>query len=87
MYRPLYQKSTMNQKSTSRHTKEKKQPKLISKDKHQITREEENTRGKGKKSYKNKSKTIKHNISKNIYVDNYLKCKYIKCSNQKKQTG
>ena len=33
MYRPLYQKSTTNQKSTSRHKKEKKLPKLISKDK------------------------------------------------------
>ena len=75
MYRPLYQKSTTNHRSTSRHTKEKKQPKLISKDKHQITREgEENTRGRGKMSNKNKSKTIKHNINKNIYVDNYLKC-------------
>ena len=23
----------------------------------------------------------------NIYIDNYLKCKWIKCSNQKKYTG
>ena len=75
MYRPLYQKNTTNQKFTSRHTKEKKKPKLIIKDKHQITRGEENTRGRGKSSYKNKSITIIHNINKNIYVDNYLKCK------------
>lgn len=48
MYKPLYQKITTNHRSTSRHTKEKSNQKLISKDKHQITRGEENTRGRGK---------------------------------------
>ena len=29
----------------------------------------------------------KENGNRNMYIDNYLKCKWIKCSNQKTQTG
>ena len=37
------------------------------------------------KTYKNKPKTIK-NGNTNTHIDNYLKGKWIKCSNQKTQT-
>lgn len=35
----------------------------------------------------NKTKNLKNNGNKNIPIDNYLECKWIKCSNQKTQTG
>ena len=39
-----------------------------------------------KKIYKIDLKQFK-NGSRNIYINNYFKCKWIKCSNQKTQTG
>ena len=60
------------------HTK-KKQLKHNTKDGHQT---EENTMEEGrKKTYKNKLK--QDNCKRNIHIDNYLKCKWTKCSNQK----
>ena len=40
-----------------------------------------------KKDLQNQPKTIKKNGTRNIYINNYFKCKWIKCSNQKTQTG
>ena len=43
------------------------------------------------KKYKRRKKLYKINPPKlrkwNIYINNYFKCKWIKCSNQKTQTG
>ena len=38
------------------------------------------------KTYNNKPKTIKKMGIGTIHIDNYLKCKWIKCSHQKTQT-
>ena len=40
-----------------------------------------------KKEVQNPPQTIKKNGNRNIYINNYFKCKWIKCSNQKTQTG
>jgi len=40
-----------------------------------------------KKAYKNKHKIIKKNPKEYIYINNHFKSKWIKCSNQKKETG
>ena len=40
-----------------------------------------------KKTYKNKCKTINKMAVKNIHIGNCLKCKQIKCPNQKTQPG
>ena len=53
------------------------------KDSHQIMR----TKEEKKKTCKNKFKTINKMANKNIHIDNYLKCKQTKCSNQKTQSG
>ena len=39
-----------------------------------------------KKIYKINPKQLE-NGNRNIYINNYFKCKWIKCSNQKTQTG
>ena len=39
-----------------------------------------------KKIYKIKPKQLE-NGKRNTYINNYFKCKWIKCSNQKTQTG
>ena len=39
-----------------------------------------------KKIYKTTPNNLK-NGNRNIYINNYFKCKWIKCSNQKTQTG
>ena len=82
--RQLYQNfmGKANQKTVDTDTKERKQSKYDTKDSHQIT-SEGNERGR-KKIYKNKSKIINKMA---IYIDNQLKCKWNKCSNQKIQTG
>ena len=52
---------------------------------HQITR---GLKRKGrKKAYRNKSETVTKNGNKNMLITNYFKHKWIKCSNQKTQTG
>ena len=38
-----------------------------------------------KRNYKDKPITIKKNGNRNIHIDNYLKCEWIKCCNQKTQ--
>ena len=40
-----------------------------------------------KKDLQNQPQIIKKNGNRNIYINNYFKCKWIKCSNQKTQTG
>ena len=71
---------TTNQKSaTDTHIQKKKQSKHNIKDSHQITGKQK--RKGRKKTYKNKSKTIKMAVRTHIHND--LKCKWIKCSNQK----
>ena len=54
------------------------------KNSHQIIKEENKEEGKKKvhKQIQNNSQ----NDNKNIYIDNYLKYKWIKCSKQKTQT-
>ena len=42
---------------------------------------------KRKKDLQNQIQAIKKNGNRNIYINNYSKCKWIKCSNQKTQTG
>ena len=43
---------------------------------------------KGKKKELHKqTQNNEENGNRNIYIDSYLKCTWIKCSNQKKQTG
>ena len=45
------------------------------------------------KKYKRRKRSTKSNpkqlrkCNRNIYINNYFKCKWIKCSNQKTQTG
>ena len=39
-----------------------------------------------KKDLQNQPQTIK-NGNKNIYINSYFQCKWIKCSNQETQTG
>ena len=59
----------------------KKESKHNSNGSHQITGEQKR---KGRKvNYKNKCKTINKLAVKNIHIGNYLKCKQIKCPNQK----
>ena len=49
-----------------------------------VIKSQENERGREeKKTYKNKCKTINKLAVKNIHIGNYLKCKQIKCPNQK----
>ena len=59
---------------------------------HQITREkikksQEKRRGREEKRLTKQIQNNALNVSKNIHVDNYLKGKWIKCFNQKTQTG
>ena len=70
-------------------TRKKRKSKHNTKDSHQITGEQkrtkENKRGK-KERKKRPTKTNPKQLTKwhkNIHVNNYLKCKWIKCSNQK----
>ena len=89
IYRLLYQnlRVTTNQKSTiDTHTKKKKESKHNTKVSHQITREENKRGSEEKIPTVTNSKQLKHG-NRNIHIDNYLKCKWIKCSNQKRQTG
>ena len=81
----LYQNFTVTtkQKSTiDTYTKNKKQSKHNTKDSHQITREE-NKSGRGKKRPTKTTSKQLQNGHKNIHINNYLKHKWIKCSNQK----
>ena len=67
------------------HRKRKKQPKHNSKDGHQTTREE--NRGREEKwPTKTNSKQLrkKQGEHASISVHNYLKCKWVQCSKQKK---
>ena len=49
-----------------------------------VIKSQENKRGREeKKTYKNKCKAINKLAVKNIHIGNYLKCKQIKCPNQK----
>ena len=76
---------TANQKFTiDIHTEKKKQSKHNTKDNHQITRE--NKRGREEKRLTKTHPKQLRNGNKNIHIDNYLKCKWIKCSNQKTLT-
>ena len=47
-----------------------------------VIKSQENIKGKKKKSYKNKSPILNKVAIKNIYINNSLKCKCIKCPNQ-----
>ena len=77
-----------NQKTTiDTYTNKKKQSKLNTEGSHKIIREENKRGREEKKTYKNTSKTMKKNGNKNIHIDDYLKHKWIKCSNQKAQAG
>ena len=49
-----------------------------------IKPQEKKTKRKGRlKTYRNKSKTFKKNGNRNIRINNYPKCKWIKLSNEK----
>ena len=63
------------------HTKKKKESKQNTRVSRQITRDQRGREGK-----KHLQKLIQNNEqsgNKNIHIKNYLKCKWIKCSNQK----
>ena len=78
---------TANQKSSiDTHTKKKKQSKHNTKAIHQITREE-NKRGREEKDLQKQIQNNQQNGNKITSIDNYLKGKWFKCSNQKTQTG
>ena len=78
---------TENPKTTiDTHTQKKKQPKHKTKDGRQ-TRREENKRGREEKRPTKTNQEQLENGNRNIPIDNYLKCKWIKCSNQKTLTG
>ena len=51
--------------------------------KHNIKVSNQITREKNKRDPRNKFNTNLKNDNKNIHINNYLKCKWIKCSNQK----
>ena len=40
-----------------------------------------------KKGEKKQKKKNQQNDNRNIHINNYFKCKWTKCSNQKTQTG
>ena len=50
-------------------------------------RSQERRRGREEKRLKKQIQNNVLNVSKNIHVDNYLKGKWVKCFNQKTQTG
>ena len=62
------------------HPEKKNESRYNTKDSHQITREENKISRAGKHSTKTTSK--QQNGNKNIFIYNYLKCKWTKCSNQ-----
>ena len=78
---------TTNKISTiDTHTKRKRNPnttlKIV------IKSQEKRTKEKGKKKDLPKQiQNIFKNGNKDIHIGNYLKCKWIKCSNQKTYTG
>ena len=85
IYRLLYQNLmiTTNRKSTiDTRTKKKKKSKHDTKVSHQITRAE-NKRGREEKRPTKTNPKQLRNGNRNIHIDNYLKCKWIKCSHQK----
>ena len=52
-----------------------------------VTREKSKRKRRKKKTHQKKSATINKMAIRTIYIDNYLKCKWIKHSNQKKYIG
>ena len=64
------------------HTKKKKESEYNTKDSYQITREQKRKR---KRDLQEQIQNNEQNGGKNIHIDNYLKRKRIKCSNQKTQ--
>ena len=56
------------------------------KESHQTTKGKTKRKRKEQKKYKINWKTVE-NDNKYIYVNNYLKCQWIKCSNQKTYSG
>ena len=74
---------TANQTSTINSlTHTKRNPNTVLK----VTREK-NKRKRRKKTLQKKSATVNKMAIRTIYIDNYLKCKWIKHSNQKKYIG
>ena len=71
---------TTNWKSIIDTQGRKKKSKHNIKVSHQITREENKRRKEGKKTYKTKPKQLTK--SKNIYINNQIKCEWIKCFNR-----
>ena len=63
-------------------TNKKKQSKYNIKDSHQTTREE-NKKRREEKDQQKQIQNNQQNGSKNTHIENYLKCKWTKCCNQK----